>query len=593
MDKLILIGIDAFDPTIVTQLIDKLPHFKKLQRLKLETTIPPETPVAWSAAATGCNPGKYGIFDFISRDPQTYLPHLNLAREKHGVIKTEYASAMKGIPFWKILSDHNIPTTVIRWPVTFPAEKINGRMLSGLGVVDIKGLLNSYSFYTSEVCQQENTKENNDKIIPITVENGRVDTYISGPLTRKKSDLTDIRIPLKIAIKDTEAVFVIQKKEFRLKPQQWSPIMRVGFRVNMFVEVSGIFNIYLESLEPLRMYLSSIQIDPAHQAINITFPKEYGKELAENIGLFYTLGMPEDTKAVTESHLSTEAFVQQINQIENERKKMFFYELERFKEGVLAFVFDAGDRLQHIFWNQKVLEGNTSAALPKEIEEYYTNKDRLLGEVLSKIDEDTKLMIMSDHGFSSFERQVNINSWLVENGYMNVNSEKRNSSLFDFVDWKETVAYSVGFTSIFLNLVGRESKGIVTSSQQDKLINEIIKKLRTLKDGSSNVFTKIYKGSEIYHGTYASDAPDMIVGFSPGYRMSWKNAMGTLDPTVISKNTSKWKGDHLIDHSHVPGILCTNFLLRPKQPPIMDIASTVLKLFKIKIPDSMDGESLV
>lgn len=591
-NKVLIIGIDAFDPKLVRKLMDKLPNFRLLETFKeLQTTIPPETPVAWSAAATGLNPGGYGIFDFINRDLQTYLPKLNLVTEKPGIIKTEYSCAMKGDPFWRILNKNNIKSTIIRWPVTFPAEKVNGKMLSGLGVVDIKGMLNSYSFYTNDEALKKG--EGKEKVIPVEIKDGTIETYISGPLIRKGGTIKDVRVPMKIKIKDREINISINKEKHLLKPKQWSNIIRTKFSPYLFVEIYGIFNFYLDSIKPnFKLYMSSIQIDPMNQVIRITYPKEYGKKLANDIGLFYTLGMSEDTKAVTENKLDKKAFYEQIQQIEEERKKMFFYEFERFEEGVYAFVFDAGDRLKHIFWDISNTKNKDNFIVPKEIENYYLQKDKLIGEVVSRLDDNTKLIILSDHGFGNFQRQVNINSWLVKEGYMKTKSNT-SDLLFQFVNWERTKAYSLGFTSLYLNLKGREGNGIVDKEEKDGLINDIIKKLRDLKDGEKPVFRNIYKSETIYSGRYSYLAPDIVLGFSPGYRMAWKSAVGSLDKEIIFDNDGKWRGDHLIDRSCVPGVLFTNFKINKENPNIMDIAPTVLKFFNVRIPENMDGEVLI
>ncbi len=588
-DRVLVIGIDAMDPRIVDGL--DLPNLKSLETYRrLETTIPPETPVAWSAASTGSNPGRYGIFDFINRDPKTYLPRLNLAEEKHGLVGMKFSCAMKGVPFWRILNEKDIKTTVIRWPVTFPAEKVKGRMLSGLGVVDIKGMLNSYSYYTDEDLGED--VEGKEKIIRVTIKNNLIETYISGPLIRKGSEIRDVRVPMKIMLKEGGAVINVQNQEFFLKPKQWSQMIRVKFKLRPFSHVYGIMKFYLISIRPtFKMYMTSVQIDPENQVVDITYPREYGKELVREIGLFYTLGMPEDTKAVTENKLSERVFLEQVKQIEEERRKMFFYEFERFEDGLYAFVFDAGDRLEHIFWRKMDLDSR-NFEVPKEIEEYYVEKDRFIGEVLSRLDDDVKLIIFSDHGFSNFERQVNVNSWLVEEGYMSLKGDT-SGTLFEFVDWENTQAYSLGFTSLYVNLKGREGKGIVDEAEKCDLIEEISKKLRKLKDGSRRVFTNVYKGEEIYEGRYSHLAPDLVLGFSPGYRMSWRSAVGALDPQVIFDNKGKWRGDHLVDRSHVPGVLFANFKTKEKNPNIIDIAPTVLKLFDVEIPRYMDGKALI
>tara|TARA_B100000315_G_C14563421_1_gene581687 strand:+ start:220 stop:1989 length:1770 start_codon:yes stop_codon:yes gene_type:complete len=587
-NKVLIIGIDAMDSRIVDEL--GLPNLKSLETYtKLQTTIPPETPVAWSAASTGTNPGKYGIFDFINRDLQTYTPRLNLAIEKRGIVKTEFFSLMKGTPFWRILSENNIPSTIIRWPVTFPPEKINGKILSGLGTVDIKGMLNKYSFYTNDNFNGD--EESTGNIIPIEIQNNVIETYISGPLINKGGELKDVKKLISIILKEDKLIIKIDNKDYEIGLKRWSEMIKTKFKV-YFMSVYGIFKIYLESIKPtFKMYMTSVQIDPENQIYDITYPKDYGKELEDNIGSFHTLGMPEDTKAVTENKISESVFIEQVKQIEEERKKMFIYEFKRFNEGTLACVFDAGDRLKHIFWNNRLDDDrDVIKNLPKEIKDYYVEKDKFIGNVISQLDKNTKLIIFSDHGFSTFKRQVNINSWLVKEGFMKSDGK---GILFESVDWNNTQAYSLGFTSIYLNLKGRERKGIVNCGEKNDIINKIIRKLKNIKDGNKTVLTNIYKGSEIYRGKHTDLAPDIVLGFSPGYRMSWKSASGSIEDEIIYDNAEKWRGDHLIDRTHVPGVLFTNFKIKKDNPTILDIAPTVLKLLDVKIPDYIDGEALI
>lgn len=599
-NKVLVIGIDAMDPKVTNKLMqeNKLPNFKRLNELgsysKLQTTIPPETPVAWSAAATGSNPGKYGVFDFINRDPETYLPKLNLAREKKGLIKTKYESALMGTPFWEITSKKGIPTTLIRWPVTFPPDKIKGNMLSGLGVVDIKGLLNSYRFYTSE--QYDKESEGAEKVIGVKKEDGIIKTKIYGPYAKKDKDIVEVEKDMTISLLDNRATLIIDEKEYSVDVNGWSDWIRIKFDLGFGKEVYGIFKVYLISTNPyFNMYITTIQIDPENQVVDITYPKDYGKELVKEIGLFYTLGLTEDTKAVTEKRITTDVFLEQVNEIENDRNKMFWYEFNRFERGILAFGFDASDRLKHIFWKDKVLVDD-GFEVSEEIEDYFIEKDKLLGHILDKIDDNTKLIIFSDHGFSSFERAVSVNTWLVKNGFMTLNkqpTDKDHGELFKNVDWSKTKAYSLGFTSIYINEKGREKNGIVENKEE--VINEIVEGLSKLKDPkyNKNVITMLYKGRDTYIGKFAEEGPDIVIGFEPGYRMSWQNAVGGLTKEILMDNNEEWKGDHLIDRSHVPGVIFTNFKIKKENPSLIDIAPTILSIFNIKIPNEMDGETLI
>ncbi len=601
--KVVIIGIDAFDPKVMDKLMGegRLPNFKRLGETgsysRLETTMPPETPVAWSAAATGSNPGKYGLYDFISRNPETYTPQLNLAHEKQGPFGTQYESSLKGVPFWRITSDAGISTTVIRWPVTFPPEKVKGRMLSGLGVVDIKGFLNSYRFYTTESISPES--EGSDKVVKVSKEGNMIRTKLSGPVVRKGSDLVDVEVPMDIEVNKDSATITIDNAKYPVKTKGWSGWIRVKFKAGFMRDVYGVFKVYLLSTEPdFNMYATSVQIDPENPVVDMSYPKDYAKELAGKIGLFYTLGMPEDTKAVTEGRIGKQVFLEQINQIEEEREKMFWHEFGRFNEGVLAFGFDSSDRLQHMFWTNKVLSNaSPDFSVPQEIEDYYVKKDSFLGKVMDRVDNDTVLIIFSDHGFNSFERAVSINTWLVENGYMVIAQEPDEShsgELFEYVDWSKTKAYSLGFTSLYINMRGREGEGIVGEKDKEALVSEIINKLENLTDKKTGkkAIAHAYAAKDIYKGEYMESSPDIVIGFEQGYRMSWQNAVGGLAPEVFMDNKEEWAGDHLIDRQYVPGILFTNFKVSKENPALADLAPTVLSFLGIKPPEAMDGENL-
>jgi predicted AlkP superfamily phosphohydrolase/phosphomutase len=603
--KILLIGIDGFDPRVMDKLMGegKLPNFERLKNTgvysNLETSNSPQSPIAWSSIATGSNPGKHNIYDFIRRNPENYLPELSLSKSKSGITSTKYEPSVEGTPFWKITSEAGISSTVIRWPLTFPAEELEGNSLSGLGVPDIKGLLSSYSYYTTE--DIPDADEGREKVIVVDIEDNTINTVIKGPRTKKAVQTVDVTVPMQIELfPDAEsATLIIQGKEYDLNENDWSDWINLEFKVNILTKVSGIARFYLLSVDPFKLYMTTVQIDPQNPVQPISYPKNYSKELVDKIGVYHTLGMAEDTNALNEKKINDEIFLEQVEQIDEERNKMFWYEFNRFEEGVFAFVFDGSDRVQHMFWDEKVLgEDDGELNINPVVEGHYIKKDRFIGEVLDSIDDETALFVFSDHGFSSFERSVSINTWLVENGYMTLIQEPTDSDsgeLFEHVDWSKTKAYSVGFTSIYINLRGREGEGIVDPSEKEELIDEIIGKLENLKDDELDkpAMINVYKSSEIYSGDYIDNAPDIIVGFAPGYRMAWQSSIGGATPNVFFDNKKHWRGDHLVDPSIVPGVLFTNFKINKENPHQMDVAPTILGHLGLDIPEEMDGENLI
>ncbi|MBU0472114.1 MAG: alkaline phosphatase family protein, partial [Nanoarchaeota archaeon] len=499
-------------------------------------------------------------------------------------------------PFWRITSKAGIPTTIIRWPVTFPPERIKGNMFSGLGVPDIKGFLSGYTYYTSKTTNGLNKASK--KIIPVTVKDKLIETEIFGPKIKKSNNIIDIKVSMQIQISKDSTDIILDNNKYSLKPNEWSDWIRAKFNIGMFKSVYGIFKAYLISTDPFEMYITTIQIDPENPVVKISYPNKYSTELAKDIGLYYTLGMPEETDGYVDDKLSEEAFLDQTNDIEEQRNKMFWKEFNEFKgrkTGVFAFVYDTSDRLQHVFWDEKVLEkDDNKLKVNKVIVDNYVRKDEFIETLMKQIDDNTLLIIISDHGFTSFERAVSINTWLVENSFMTltkyIGDDK--APLFQYVDWDNTKAYSLGFNSIYINLKGREEKGII--EDRNTIVKEIIKKLENLTDKKTGkkVINKAYKSEDIYQGNHVKDAPDIIIGFNPGYRMSWQNAIGGFTKETINNNTKKWNGDHLIDPCLVPGVLFSNVKFNKTSANQPDIIPTIFDALNIHKPDYLDGKSL-
>jgi predicted AlkP superfamily phosphohydrolase/phosphomutase len=243
------------------------------------------------------------------------------------------------------------------------------------------------------------------------------------------------------------------------------------------------------------------------------------------------------------------------------------------------------------------LRPGQNAMSPKVIEDLYTRMDDLVGRVRAKLDSRSVLIVMSDHGFKSFRRGVNINSWLWKNGYLALKDGKSESGeWFKDVDWDKTKAYALGLGGLYLNLKGREAKGTVAPGQEaGALKDELVRKLSGLNDGVKNAtaVNEAYDTERIYAGPYKGNAPDLIIGYAEGYRASWDSVTGKVNDIIFDDNIKAWSGDHCIDPKVVPGVLFSNLKLRETSPSIMDIAPTVLELFGLKPPAHMDGKTLI
>ncbi len=619
VQQVVVLGLDGQDPELTDQFMKEglLPNFVKLQEqgtyIRLETTLPAESPVAWSSFQTGCNPGRHRIFDFLEPNRKTYLPELTSARirppSRHLSIgpyriplnKPTLQFRRKSQPFWKILGDFGVFSTVLRVPITFPPEKFNGVLLSAMSVPDLKGSQGTFSYFTSD--PEEQATFTGGTQIPVEVTDGVVTSFISGPDNPLRKNGDEMRIPFQVLMgKNGEAAkLVLQKKEYPLGLREFTPWIRVAFRSAPGVKVRGLCHFYLKATSPhFKMYMSPVNIDPDQAALPISYPLTYAPYLAKTQGDFATLGLAEDTWALNERVLDEEAFLKQAYLIHEERERMFFDALEKTRRGVVVCVFDITDRIQHMFW--RYLEADHPANSGKDVHRHrdairdlYKKMDDLVGRVLETLPEDTVLMVMSDHGFKSFKRGVNLNTWLHQNGYLAVKDRPTGREWFQDVDWTQTRAYALGLGGIYLNVAGREAQGTVKPGEDSQALKrEIIQGLRKLYDDkwSTGAVGEVYDTREVYKGPYVEEAPDLVVGFNPGYRVSWTCATGAVTEEVFEDNEKSWSGDHCVNPPDVPGILFCNRKIDADKVSIMDIGPTVLDLFGVPVPDYCDGQAL-
>ena len=607
--KVVVLGFDGLSPDIMEpMMIDgRLPNFLRLKNRgsyrRLATTNPPQSPVAWSAFATGQNPGINGVFDFIIRDPKTYGLRLSLSN----VVKGKPKRVVRTNSFWNYTSMKDIPTVVITCPVTFPPDKIKGRMLSGMGVTDILGTEGTFTFYTSEKLKNKNAI--GGKVF--TVRKSPVMTLnLIGPRVSGIRGISrSVNVPVKVTRqKNSDSVLIeYQGNRLELPCGKWSGWNEVTFNLGFLRKAKGIFKFYLIETEPeFKLYISPINYDPREPFFRITHPKNYSRELANAIGLYHTQGMPIDTWAVNEKRLTEEPFLEQVNEVLQEKRAMLNFELSRLENGLLFCYFESPDIIQHMFWRyadpaHPQYEIDAPKKYKEIIKTWYVNMDDILGGVMQGLSENDVLIVLSDHGFNTFRRTVHLNSWLRQNGYLELKEEtaKSGGELLVDIDWSKTKAYAIGFGAIYINRRGREGSGIVNpGAEVQQLKEEISSKLKTWKDEKNNgtIVHNVFSREDIFWGTYAHGAPDLYVGFNAGYRASWQTALGGVPAELVEDNLKKWSGSHLFDPELVPGILFTNFGISKKKASIYDMAPTILKACgfdekEIKAME-MDGESI-
>jgi len=610
-----VLGIDGIDPGLAEQFMQQgdLPHLAALRQQgsysRLATSNPPQSPVAWCDIGTGTDSGAHGIFDFIQRNPKNYLPDLAILQpgRKNGSCtgKILFNPPCKAKFFWEYTAEAGIPSYAIRWPMTFPPAAGNSTLLSGLGVPDIRGDLGRYTCFSTR--PQDTSSAGEDKVVCLHFNDATAIADISGPLNAQGREAT---IPFKISTSNKTAVSIaVAQQTFSLEPGEWSGWIELEFPAGGSRSISAAARFYLVSIEPqITLYLSPLQINPVNPCFPLSSPAGFSRELVDAIGgPYYTQGIPEDTKPLTEGVIEDDAFIEMCEHIMAEREQMLRYCLGKFTEGVFSFVIDTTDRIQHIFWrfedtNHPLYDKAGAQKYGGIIRDYYKRADRIIGEIMrGHVDENTLLLVLSDHGFTTFRKGVNLNRWLIENSYMTLREEpdpedKEGGSLFKHVDWRRTSAYALGFSSIYLNLKGREGNGIVqTGSEAEALTKKIARDLQSFKDPSSSdrVIKQVYAADTLYAGEYRAAAPDLVVGFNAGYRMSWQTAIGGAPRSLLEPNRKQWSGDHIVDPSVVPGVIFCNRKIQKKDPKSLDIAPTVLAAIGITPPQEIKGTSLL
>lgn len=587
----------------------RLPNMARMAETGLFTPLltvnPPQSPVAWAGMATGLSAGSHGVFDFILANPKTYLPGLSIlrpARPEPGTSGPAFAAPFSGTPFWEAAADAGVSATCLRWPLTFPAAPGKAATLAGLGAPDVKGKLGNYVFFTDR--PQIGAEPARGQTVVLEFQDGEARTAIEGPVIAVLGKRRPVTVPLTVIRRDDGLVLKTAAREERLAPGAWSGFFPVLFDLGRGVKRAALTRFFLTSLSPLALYMGPLQLDPADPAFALTNPAGYASELADALGAPYaTLGMPEETKGLSEDRLSDEAFLTMCEEITLEREKMFDFELGRFREGLFACVFDTSDRIQHMFWRLRdtrhpLYDPALAAKLGPVIDEHYRRMDAVMGRALSACDGETALLVCSDHGFASYSRSLNLNAWLALHGYMVLKDHDPNDSgeLFQFVDWSRTRAYAVGFGSLRLNLAGRERDGIVRLGEESSaLAREIAARLTGLRDADgAEAVAKVHFREDIMSGPLLPEAPELIVGCRPPFRVSWTTAIGGVGAEVFEDNLQKWSGDHCVDASFVPGTLLSNLSaseadIKDGPPRQTRLAATVLRLLGLEPDEGVDA----
>ncbi len=620
--RAVVLGLDGLDPKILQALMDtgRAPNFKKLAETgafrALGTTMPALSPVAWSTFITGVDPGSHGIVDFLMRDAETYAPYFSIWESRaasHTIALGDYEIALGGgeienkrigVPFWAYLTAAGIPATVIKIPTNFPVDDTATRAVSGMGTPDLVDSFGMFGYYTTDR-GEEYPDISGGRVHYVRSRRGRVQSRLFGPENSIDKTAGAATVPFTVDVdpEHNAARIEVQGRLLAIRQGEYSDWVKVRFDfVKWLAGVSGICRFYLKEAHPhLKLYVTPINIDPAEQAMPVTHPPEVGGEIADRIGPFWTKGLPCDTKALDYRVLDDEAYVKQAELILAERMKLFDYEWSKFREGFFYFYVSSTDQDAHMLWRNMDESHPMHAASDIRFSGYihhlYEQMDKLVGKVLPAVDDDTLLVVCSDHGFAPFGRQFHLNTWLREQGYLKVKDEaarKERTSLAD-IDWQRTAAYGLGFNGLYINRLGREGQGFVDDGEADRLTARIAGELQAIADSETGrrPVHRVYAREEVYSGEFTRDMPELLVGYTPGYRASSDSVQGNTGKEILNVNPWAWAGDHSMARDLVPGCLLISRSIAVEKPDIIDLPTTILDFFGIEKPYQMSGRILV
>ena len=622
--KVLCIGFDGMDPKLLDQYRAEglMPNFDALiargDYKTLETAVPPQSPVAWSNFSTGMDPGGHGIFDFIHRDPSTLEPYLSAAQAmapkrwwKLGSWKIprdggEVRNLREGRAFWELLAEAEVDATIFKIPSNFPPVECEAHSLSGMGTPDILGTYGIFSYYTDDPVGE--TELSGGRMVPVNVHRGVIRSELIGPVNSYREGDPETTLPFEVVLdRDNRAAkFDVDGDRFLLNEGEWSEWVTLRFDIVPGIKsVSGVCRFYLMETSPaFRLYVTPVNLDPAAPEMPISTPEGWSAELADDLGPYYTQGLPDDTKALEEGVFDDDAYVSQSCLVFDERMRQFEHELDAFaavESGFLFFYFNSPDQTCHTMWRNMDHDSPThdeaSEKYEFRIRELYAHCDAALGLALDKVGEETLVLALSDHGFAPYHRSFHVNRWLYENGYLTLKEGVDPASVeyLSGIDWRNTQAYAIGINGLYINQRGREKRGVVNAGEdRELLLQKLVRELEAVVDPvtGERAIKYAYRTDEIYHGSHVGDAPDIVLGYYSGYRGSNESALGEVPPTVFADNMMKWSGDHCMAADEVPGVIVSSRRIDKAHPALIDLAPTFLKLYGLDPLPGMVGSPI-
>ena len=321
-----------------------------------------------------------------------------------------------------------------------------------------------------------------------------------------------------------------------------------------------------------------------------TFPRRLTREINQ-VASDYMIDIPNfrtDRRAELE---------QQLFKMTAERFKLARYLIETKDWDFFTMVEMGSDRLHHAFWrywDKTHREYEPNSPFSETMRNYYRTLDEELGKTLECVDDDTTVMVVSDHGAKRMDGGICVNEWLRQHGYLTLKTEPQGITRWtaDLVDWEKTKAWGEGgyYARIFINVEGREPNGIVSAQDYESVRDELKTQLEAIVDETGeNINTRVFKPESVYREC-RNIPPDLIVYFG---NLLWRSVGSVGYDSIYTYENDTGPDD--CNHAEMGMFILKNGGKGrgPVQPKhLYDVAPTVLAELGIDIPEEMQGQPI-
>jgi predicted AlkP superfamily phosphohydrolase/phosphomutase len=580
----------------------------------LRTTFPPVSPVAWTTCLTGVPPAAHGIRDFIIKSADTYLPTIGLFHVRAGGDGIPVYGGRRKTPMMgERLSELGRTSYLLQVPGTFPPHPIRGGMLAGFGMPDLVGSFGVSAWYTTDVeGKKDAAPEGLELIHPLTpAGQGVWRGQIAGPQRTSlvfviRRDGSNGSLYLESSAGQPVAV---------LSAGMWSGWVRLDFSLPGRGSVPGICRFKLVSLgQTVELYRTAVQCAPDLSLYPLAEPPGFGVRLQSLVGTYATLGMPGDVDGVRRAVVDADTFLEDAYANWEKQVAMALALMsEPAADGkpawdlLMTHLFTI-DNVQHLFWHcqdpdHPAYTAELNARYGAEIERAYCWLDDQVRRLIERAPDDTTVMVVSDHGGVPIYRLVYLNAWLQMHGYLE-SREASAEGVAARLNWDRTRAAMFGTGAVWLNVQGREPRGIVPpGAPYEALRREIMHGLLDWRDPETGrpVVKEVLTGENVFGLDTGVEGPDLVVALYPGYGLGRGEALGRVlsDTPLIVPNRTPWSGGHEGPYlpSDVPGICVLGSERQTAgqwgDASLADIVPTVFDLLGLSAPPEMAGRSLL